>query len=436
MAIVAISCNQTPSSWTQFRGNGALGIADNESIPLEWNIESGENIRWQIPIEGLGHACPVVWNDKLFLTTAVSASGKSELKVGLYGDIDSDNDVSVHEFRTICIDAKTGEILWNQLSAKKVPSTKRHTKATHANCTPATNGEYVVAFFGSEGLYCYDMNGELKWTKDFGRMNAGPYTDPDTEWGFANSPIIENNQVVVQCDFLGDSFITLLDIKTGEEIWRTTRDEISTWSTPTVVTTPNRKQIVVNGYKTIGGYDYNTGEELWKIEESGGDAPVPTPLYTNGLIYIHNSHGRKSPIYAIDPDAVGNITLDKDSTSNAYIKWSIKRGAAYMPTNMVYNGLVYNLRMNGHLTVYEANTGEKIYSNTIPDARGITASGVASNGKLYYCTEQGTVYVIKAGKEFEILAKNQLDEVIMATPAIANNTLYIRTQNSLVAVGE
>ncbi|MFA9393019.1 MAG: PQQ-binding-like beta-propeller repeat protein [Prolixibacteraceae bacterium] len=422
-------------NWPQFRGSHALGISDEANLPLTWNNETGENIRWKTEIPGLGHSSPIVWGNRLFVTTAISSKGKNEVKVGLYGNIDSDEDQSEHEFRIICLDKRDGKILWDQLAKKGIPGTKRHTKASFANSTPATNGKFVVAFFGSDGLYCYDMEGHLQWSKNFGRMNAGPYTDPEFEWGFANSPVIEEDKLVIQSDFLGDSFLAVYNLATGAETWLTHRDEISNWCTPTIVNYQGQKQIIVNGYQHIGGYDFKTGKEIWKMH-GGGDAPVPTPVFANKLIYIHSAHGKLSPIYAIRPNAKGDITLQSDSTSNEYIVWSIKRGAAYMPTNLVYQNRVYNMRMNGQLSVFDALSGEKIYRESIPEARGITASGVAANNRLYYSTEQGTVFVLKAGDQFEVLAQNHLDDVIMATPAISENSLYIRTQHHLIAVGE
>jgi outer membrane protein assembly factor BamB len=186
----------------------------------------------------------------------------------------------------------------------------------------------------------------------------------------------------------------------------------------------------------MGGYDFDSGKEIWRLG-NGGDAPVPTPVFAHDLIYIHGSHGRYQPIFAIRPEAKGDITLPKDldSLSNEYIVWSIKRGAAYMPTNLVYGDYLYNLRMNGNLTCFDALTGEEIYKERIPEARGITASGVASGGKLYYSTEQGDVFVIKAGPEFKILARNRMEDLIMASPAISEDMLYFRTVHHLVAVG-
>jgi outer membrane protein assembly factor BamB len=420
--------------WPQFRGPFATGIMDNADIPDKWDIYKNENIRWKIEVPGLGHSCPVIWDDKIFITTAISGSGTDSLKVGLYGDIDDVKDNSIHKFRLYCFDKNTGKEIWSVTSYEGVPRTRRHTKASHANSTPATNGKYVLAFFGSEGLYCYDFDGNLKWKKDFGPMNAGPYTDPDAEWGFASSPIIHEDKVIVQCDFLGDCFIASLDVETGDETWKTPRNEVSTWGTPNFYNQDGHRLIVVNGWKHMGAYDFDTGEEIWKLS-GGGDAPVPTPLFAHGLIFIHNAHGRWSPIFAIKPESKGIITLHKDSLKSENIVWSIKRGGAYNPTNIIYGDYMYNMRMNGTLTCFDARTGKIIYRDRLPGNNALTASAVAANGKIYYSTEHGDVYIVKAGKEFEVIAKNKMNDIIMATPAISDNTLYIRTQHYLVAVG-
>ncbi len=421
--------------WPQFRGPFASGIMERSDPPVEWDIRTGKHILWKTPVPGLGHSCPVIWGDRLFLTTAISGTGKDSLKVGLYGDIDEVGDRSVHEFRVYCFDKHTGELIWERLAHRGIPRTERHTKSSHANPTPATDGNYLVAFFGSEGLYCYDFEGNLNWKKDFGKMNAGPYTDPEVEWGFASSPIVHEGRVILQCDFLGNGFISCLELKSGREIWRAERGEISTWSTPNLYRRGENRQVVVNGWKHIGGYDFDTGNPVWRLEE-GGDAPVPTPVIANDLIYIHSAHGRYSPIFAIRPSATGDITLEKEQTSSEHIAWSISRGGAYMPTNLVVGRYLYNLRMNGNLTCYHALTGEEIYRERIPDALGITASGVTAAGRLYYSTEQGDVVVVKAGPGFEILSRNRLDDLIMATPAISEDRLYFRTSRYLVAIGK
>jgi outer membrane protein assembly factor BamB len=422
--------------WPQFRGPFASGIVESDALPDHWDVTTGENIKWKAEIPGLGHSSPVIWEDRLFVTTAISGSGNNSLKVGLYGDIDEVGDRSEHEYRLYCFDKRSGDLLWEHLVYKGIPVTERHTKSSHANATPATDGRYIVVFFGSEGLYCYDFEGELVWKKNFGRINAGPYNEPDVEWGYASSPIIHENRVIVQCDIIGEEgFLASLDLETGEEIWRSPREDVATWSTPNFLNKYGERQIVVNGFSQIGGYNFDSGKMLWQLG-NGGDAPVPTPIFAHGLIYIHGSHGRYQPIFAIRPEARGIITLDKDSTSSKNIVWSIKRGAAYMPTNLVYGDYLYNLRMNGNLTCFDAKTGEVIYKERIPEAMGITSSGVASGGKLYYSIEQGDVVVVKAGPEFEILSRNPMDDLLMSSPAISEDMIFFRTQNKLVAVGK
>lgn len=420
-------------NWPQFRGQQASGIMDGANLPIEWDLESGENILWKRFIPGLGHSCPIIWEDRIFLTTAISGEDNS-VKVGLYGNIDDVDDRSEHKFKLYCFDRTSGKLLWERLAHKGVPKTRRHTKASHANPTPCTNGSCVIAFFGSEGLYCYDYDGNLIWDRQFGRMNAGPFNAPETEWGFASSPVIFEDKVIVQCDFIGDSFIAAYALDSGKEIWKTMRDEISSWGTPTIYAEGKNRQVIVNGFKHMGGYDLDTGEEIWWMS-GGGDAPTPTPIVANDHFYIHNAHGRYSPIYAVKNSAEGDITLGQLELSNEHITWSIKRGGAYQSTNLVIGDLMYNLRGNGLLICFNALTGEQVYQERLPDSRGITASGVASDGKIYYCFEHGNVIVVKAGRNYEILAKNNLNGYIMASPAITEEMILFRTDQYLIAIG-
>ena len=420
--------------WPTFRGPYSRGYVDHANPPVEWDVPAGKNIKWQTAIPGLGHSSPVIWGDRLFVTTAVNESGDDALKVGLYGDIDPVAEQSVHDFQVYCLDKNTGRILWKRLAYKGIPLTKRHPKASFANCTPATDGKHLVVFFGSEGMYCYDFEGNLLWKKDLGKMNAGPYTDPDVEWGFASSPIIHNGRIILQCDFLGKCFIASYDVGTGEQVWKTPRDEVSTWSSPNVFEKDGKTQIIVNGWKHMGGYDFDTGREIWKMS-GGGDAPTPTPVFANGLIFINNAHGRYSPIYVVKPGATGDITLAPGETSNKYIVWSIKRGGAYMETPLVYGDYLYNLRINGSLMVFKAVTGDLIYKQDHGNG-GYTASCVAADGRIYFCSENGEAYVVKAGPEYQLLAKNRMGDLVMATPAISGNNIFFRVQKSVIAIGE
>jgi outer membrane protein assembly factor BamB len=422
------------SNWPGFRGHFATGIAKSATTPFTWDLDEGKNIKWKIGVPGLAHSSPVIWGDRIFLTTAISGIENPELKVGLYGDVEPVEDETIHTWKVYCFDKSTGKEIWQHTAHTGIPKVKRHPKSTHANSTPATDGRYLIAFFGSEGLYCYDLNGKLIWKKDLGILDSGFFIAPEAQWGFASSPVIYKNSVIVQCDIQEESFIASFDLGTGEQIWRTVRNEVPTWSTPTIHTHEGKTQIIVNGYKHIGGYDFESGSEIWKMT-GGGDIPVPTPVVAHDLIFINNAHGKMSPIYAIKIDAEGDISLNEQATSNKYIVWSIKRGGSYMLSPLVYGDYLYNCRMNGSLRCFEARNGRLIYKQSI-GSRGYSASAVASNGMIYFTSEEGEVVVIKPGSEFQIIARNKMNDVCMATPAISDNIIYFRTQHYLVAVGE
>jgi len=418
--------------WPSFRGPWASGFIENAKTAIAWNAETGEHIKWKTAIPGLGHSCPVIWDNFLFVTTAVNTTTQESLKVGLYGDIDEANDSAVHEFKVYCLDKNSGKIIWEKVVQKGIPKSKRHTKASQANCTPATDGKYLVVHFGSEGLFCYDLKGNLIWKKDMGILAPGPYTDPGVEWGYASSPVIYKDKIIVQCDIPKTPYITVLDLKTGNEIWKTSRgDEVSTWCTPAIYSKDGKTQVIANGYNHICGYEFETGKEIWKLT-NGGDAPAPTPVIANDLIYLNSAHGKFSPVFAVKPSAKGDITLASDSTKNESIAWSVKRGGAYMQTPLIYDGYLYNLQVNGQLTCFDALTGEVKYKESLKEA--FSASGIAADGKLYFSSEEGNIFVLKAGPAFQQLAKNALKDICMATPAISGNTIFFRTQHYLIAV--
>ncbi len=423
----------SPSNWPGFRGPSANGVADGFPAPVSWDVDAPRNIAWKTPLPGLSHSSPIVWGDRLFVTTAIPTKGNPELKVGLYGDVEPVAEDIVQQYKVYCLDKRTGKIRWERLAYQGVPKVKRHPKSTHANSTPATDGRHLVAFFGSEGLYCYDLEGRLLWKKDFGILDSGFFTDPSAQWGFASSPIIHEGTVLLQCDVQKNSFLAALDVSTGQERWRTPRKDVPTWSTPTVLAGKERTQVLVNGYKHIGGYDFRTGRELWNMS-GGGDIPIPTPVFADGLIFINSAHGRLSPIYAIKPDAAGDISLPENQSSSDYVAWSVGRGGSYMQTPLIYGDWLYNLQVNGALTCYRARSGEKVYSQTLGKMTAFSASGVAADGKLYFTAEDGSVFVVKAGPEYQLLGTNSMKDVCMATPAISEGTLFFRTQHFLIAV--
>jgi outer membrane protein assembly factor BamB len=433
---------QAQTNWPSFRGTSARGITKGAVTATVWDVGKGENILWKKAIPGLGHSSPVIWGDRLFLTTAINQRKAAPLKVGLYGDPESARDDDVQQWRVLCLNKRTGETLWDRIAHEGGPRQRRHPKATHANCTMATDGTVVVAFFGSEGLYCYDMAGHPRWQKDWGVLRANPtvYNDaPDPqvtglEWGFASSPIIYSNRVFVQCDVLTNGFVAALDVADGKEVWRTRRDDTATWSTPNVCVEGPRPQLVVNGWKHMGGYDLRTGEEIWRMS-GGGDCPVPTPVVWNGLIFLMSAHGPRGPIYVVRADARGDVSLRSGESTNRYVAWSVLRGGSYMQTPLIYGDYLYSCHVDGVLSCYEARTGKQIYKERLgKGGDGFTASPVASEGKLYFTSERGAVYVVKPVADHTVLATNQMDEVCMATPAISEGTIFFRTQGHVVAV--
>jgi outer membrane protein assembly factor BamB len=422
------------SSWPQFRGSGARGTAEGLALPDTWSVADGTNIAWKTAIPGLGHSSPVVWGDAVFVTTSISGKEDPYLKVGLYGNIDPVEDDTSHKFLVYRIDRESGKIVWERTAYEGVPRIQRHQKSSHANSTPATDGQHVIALFGSEGLYAYDMDGKLLWKKDLGVLDSGFFQVPTAQWGFGSSPIIHEGRVIVQADVQKGSFLAAFDVKTGKELWRTERDDVPTWSTPTVHVDGTRKQVLVNGFKHIGGYDLDTGKELWRMRGTG-DIPIPTPYVVNDLVFLTSAHGPGSPIYAVRTSASGDVSLAEGKKSNENVAWSHPRGGSYMPTTLVYDDQLYVLRDNGVLGAYDIATGERRYEQRLGDGSGgFTASVVAGDGKIYFTAELGQVYVVKPGAKFELVATNEMDEICMATPAIADGTIFYRTRGHVVAI--
>jgi outer membrane protein assembly factor BamB len=422
--------------WPQFRGIAAAGSAEGFSLPTTWNAATNTNIAWKTPIPGLGLSSPVVWGNDVFISTSISGKADANLKVGLYGDIASVQDDTPHEWRVYALDKKTGKIKWQQTATRGVPTIKRHTKSSHANSTLATDGERIVAFFGSEGLYAFDMKGQPLWKKDLGVLDAGFYMVPGAQWETGSSPVLHDGMVIVQADVQKGSFLAMFDAKDGREVWRVPRGDVPTWSTPTIHRVNGQTQILVNGMRHVGAYDFKTGKEVWKLS-GGGDIPVPTPVVSDGLVYITNAHGPQSPVYAIKETATGDISLKDPAVSNEGVVWTAPRSGGYMCTPLVYRGLVYIVRYNGVLNVFDAKTGEKKYEARLAGATSaFTASPVANDGKVYIASEDGQVFVLAAGPTYQVVALNEMSMPILATPAISEGRLLLRTQGELMAIGK
>jgi outer membrane protein assembly factor BamB len=441
LLVPAISMTAAPRApkpgvdWPQFRGISASGVAEGFSLPTTWDAKSGTNVIWKTPIPGLGLSSPVVWGDEIFLTTAISGKVDASLKVGLYGDIASVQDDTEHEWRLYALDKKTGAIKWQRAVHKGVPKIKRHTKNSHANSTLATDGERLIAFFGSEGLYAFDLMGTPLWKKDLGVLDAGFYMVPEAQWETGSSPVIHDGMVIVQADVQKNSFLAMFDAKDGREVWRVGRTDVPTWSTPTIHRVGGRTQILVNGMRHVGAYDFKTGDVIWKLS-GGGDIPVPTPVVSDGLVYITNAHGRDSPVYAIKETATGDVSLKEAATSNDGVVWVAPRSGGYMCTPLVYRGLVYIVRYNGVLNVFDARSGERKFEARLAGATSaFTSSPVANDGKVYIASEDGQVFVLAAGPKYEEIAMNQMSTPILATPAISEGRMFLRTGDQIMAIG-
>ncbi|HEY8223771.1 MAG TPA: PQQ-binding-like beta-propeller repeat protein [Pyrinomonadaceae bacterium] len=422
-------------SWPSFRGPQASGIADGQSLPDKWDTKTGENILWRTPIPGLAHSSPIVWGDRVFVTTAVSSDPKATFRPGLYGDGDASMDRSQHRWVLYAIDKKSGKVIWERLAYSGEPKEKRHIKSTYANSTPATDGHIVVTWFGSEGVYAYDFKGNLLWKVDLGRLDLGAYDVPSVEWGPASSPIIWNDVVILQVDTQADSFLLALNAATGETVWKTDRQELPSWGTPTIAMTSSGPQLVTNASNFIRGYDPKSGRELWRL---GGSSKItaPTPVFSEDLFVVVSGRGPERPIFVVRPNARGDVTLSDGKKSSDAIVWSMRGRGSYMPTPLVYNGTLYVLNNNGLFDAYNLKSGAEIYRQRLPVVgSGFSASPVAADGKIYLSNEDGEILVIAAGEKFSHVATNSIGELLMATPALSDGVMYVRSAQSLFAIG-
>ena len=420
--------------WPQFRGYRAAGQMREAGIPSRWDVESGKHIVWKAAVPGLGHASPIICGDAIYVVTAISGAADAGLRVGLYGDIASVEDGTVHVWKLYSFCKYTGRVLWERTVHRGVPRIKRHTKATHANATPATDGTHLVVSLGSEGLFCYDLAGNRLWKQELGLLDSGYYVVPAAQWGFGSSPIIFQGRVILQCDVQHNSFLAAFDVRDGRELWRSARQDVPTWSTPTIFESAERTELLVNGYRHAGGYDPRTGRELWRLS-GGGDIPVCTPVTTDNLIILSSAHGGPAPLRAIRAGAEGDISPTGSEASSAHIAWSLPRDGIYMQTPIVYGDYLYACKNNGVLSCYEVHTGKRLYRQRLAGGVGFTASAVAADEKLYFTSEEGGVFVVRAGPEFSLLAENQMGEICMTTPAITDGLFVIRTAGHLYGIG-
>ena len=434
VSILSLSSTTTHAqNWPSFRGPNASGIAENAKPPITWDVEKSNNVLWKTDIPGLSHASPIVWDNQIYVITAVSGDAKSTFSAKDRG-IGLATDEVKHTWMIYALDKRNGKVLWTNTAFEGVPRAKRHVKATQANSTPVTDGRYVVALFGSEGLACYDTKGKLLWKQDLGVLNPGLWDDKESSWGHSSSPIIYRDLVIVQADGHKQSFIAAFNLKDGKQSWRVERNEITSWATPTIYQGANRVEIIANGGRFIRGYDPLTGKELWRFADNDTQVKMQAPLVAHDLIYITGGYPPGRAMYAFRPGAVGDISLKSGEEKNEFIVWRTSKGSPYTPTPIIYGDLMYALADNGVLSAYDAKTGDTIYQQRLPSS--FSASPVAADGKLYLASEDGDVFVVKAGRQYELLSRNTMGQPLMATPAVSHGMLIVRGDKAIYALGE
>ncbi len=406
-----------------------MGVAEDASLPDTWSTT--ENVAWAAEVPGRGWSSPIVVGDSIILTSVVSSEAEGAPKGGLYFGGELPPPENPHRFVIYSIDWNTGAIEWEREVANRVPENSRHMKNSFASETPVSDGERIYAYFGNVGLFCLDLKGEVVWSRswDAVRTRFG--------WGSAASPVLHGDRIYIVNDNDEQSYILALDKDTGADIWRVDRDEGTNWATPFIWKNPARTEIVTPGTGKTRSYDLD-GDLLWELTGMSAIA-IPTPFTKFGLLYLASGYvgDRRRPVYAIRPGASGDISLAAGETSNDSIAWSLPQAGPYNPSPLIYGDVYYTLLDRGIFTAHDARTGEQVYSRQrVASATGFTASPWAYNGKIFALSEDGDTYVIRAGREYELLGVNALDEFTMATPAIAQGSLFIRTASRLYRIRE
>ena len=432
--IAALAMGQ--DNWSQFRGPDSTGVAQGARLPLRWSAT--ENVVWKTEIPGKGWSSPIVWHGRIIVTSAVGESEAVAPRTGLYIQ-NMQGRLGEGEFRFVvyCLDWQTGKILWEKTAYQGRPQVAIHAKNSYATATPVADGEpgtersLVVACFGAAGLFCYGLDGQEIWSHRWEgfRMRSG--------WGPASSPIIHQGRVYAVNDNETGSFLLALDKLTGKQIWKVARDEKSNWSTPVIWKNGLRTEIVTTGSNKVRSYDLD-GRLLWELSGMSS-IHIPTPVATKELLYVSSGYvvDQFRPVYAIRPGAAGDISLPGDQTSSKYVAFCLPLAGSYVPSPLVYGDCLYLLYDRGSLACYDAHTGKEIYGRQrlSPDRATFAASPWACDGKVYCLSEDGETFVVQAGREFKVLQRNRLNDVALASPAVAHDNLVIRTFRSVYRIG-
>jgi outer membrane protein assembly factor BamB len=417
--------------WPRFRGLEAGAIPDDPALPESWS--ETENVVWKTTIPGLGWSSPIIWDDHIFLTSAISAGKEKPPVPGLYDEHDHEPAAAEQRWVVYDVDFKTGKIRWERELHRALPPLLRHVKNSYASETPVTDGNRLYVYFGSIGmLYALDMNGKTIWTKELGAFNT------QVELGTGASPVLFKDRVYVVNDNTTKSFLAAFNTRNGEEVWRVDRDEQGNWSTPLVWENEQRTEIVTTGTRRVRSYSLD-GKLLWELSGMSS-LTIPSPFVKDGLLYVSSGYpgGALRPVYAIRPGASGDISLKPGETSNEYIAWFQPLLGTYNTSALVYGGCYYTLLDRGFLLCHDAKTGKQIYGRQriAIGASGFTASPWAYNGKIFLLSEDGDTFVVQAGPEYKLLGKNSLSEMPLATPAVLRGSLIVRTQSKLYRIAK
>ncbi len=417
----------SPGNWPGFRGPDATGVSgDDPRLPERWSAT--ENILWKTQIQGAGWSSPIVWGNRVFVTAAAGERKKEAVQRGFYDAPQNPQPPKdLHHWDVFALDFETGRIVWRTEVHRGVPNTPRHPKNSYASETPVTDGAFIYAHFGNLGAYCLDWKGRIVWSKKW------PPHATVGGWGTASSPLLDQERLYILDDNAEASNLLALDKKTGREIWRVVRHEQGSWATPYIWRNHHRTEIVVSVTNKVQSYDWS-GQVLWELRGTSHNK-IASPFSAHGLLYISAAYG---PVYAIRPGASGDISLAKGESSNGAVAWSLAQGGSYTTSPLVYGDYYYTLHDRGFLTCHEATTGREVYGKQRIDreAGEFTSSPWAYNGRLFCLSEAGDTFVVAAGPEFNVLRKNSLEEFTMATPAIAQGSLILRTESSLFRIGK
>jgi len=432
----AVASDAVQRNWPQWRGPLANGVAPSGDPPAQWSETS--NVKWKFTIPGFGTSTPIIWENQVFIQTAIPTAKPAETKTEPpaggsqsaqserrgRGGPRSEKPSGPYQFALLCLDRQTGKVLWQKVAREEVPHEGHHPDHGFSSASPVTDGTHVFAFFGSRGLYCYDLKGTLQWEKDLGDMQT------KNSFGEGSSPVLHGNTIAIIWDHEGDDFIVALDKNTGKELWRQTRDESTTWSTPLVVEHDGKKQVVVSATGKIRSYDFDGGKLLWECAGMTANS-IPSPVSGHGMLYAMSGF-RGSAVLAI------RLGRSGDLAGTDAIAWSHDRSTPYVPSPLLYDDLLYFFGgNNAMLSCYDAKSGRAhIDAERLTGMLGVYASPVGASGRVYLTGRDGNAMVIKKSEKLEVLATNKLDDRFDASPAIAGRELFLRGHQYLYCIAE